>query len=298
MKAMRGVVFCLALASSQGCGGGGKTPAEEFADSYCAVVAPCCARAALPADGQNCRQRLAILAQGSVYDPQAGRSCLADVKSQAGGETFCAALTQSSLPPACASVYGGTSGSKQPGEGCTATGNCAAASEGAVTCVSLPANHDMAKCQVRVPGKAGDTPCVGTRDGADIVPYLDNDATDVPPRAYVCNVADGLRCRFGTCTTMVAADGHCGLSWDCVPSAYCDPSSSTCKPRVGGGGKCATTDPVECVEGHYCGGKPEQCTAKAANGGSCSTSTMCRSGYCLNNVCADDWTGLEPLCGR
>jgi hypothetical protein len=97
---------------------------------------------------------------------------------------------------------------------------------------------------------------------------------------------------------MVAADGPCGLSWDCVPSAFCDPSSSTCKPRVSTGGKCATTDPVECVEGHYCGGKPEQCTAKAANGGSCSTSTMCRSGYCLNNVCADDWTGLEPLCGR
>jgi hypothetical protein len=298
MKATCGVVVWLALAGSQGCGGGSKNPADEFADIYCTEVAPCCARAVLPTDGQTCHQRLASLAQGNLYNAQAGRACLADVRAQASAGTLCAALVQSSLPPACASVYGTTSSGKQPGESCSAASNCAASSEGEVACVSLPSSQDLAKCQVRVAGKAGDTPCVGTRDGADIIPYLDNDATEIPARAFVCNIADGLRCRFGTCTKMVAADGHCSLSWDCVPSAFCDPSTSTCKPRVASGGKCVTSDPVECMDGYYCGASAGQCTAKVANGGSCNASSMCGSGYCLNQVCAEDWTGLEPLCGR
>lgn len=300
MRATSGIAVCLVLASTDGCGSsGGKSAADEFADRYCAEVTKCCARALLPTDGKTCHDWLVRYARGGAYNASAGKECLAEVESQADAGTLCTTLLQSSSPPsACESVYSSGSGNKQPGDSCSTTGDCAPSSEGEILCAAIESEgRRIAKCQVRIAGKAGDMPCVGTQEGESFVSYPDSYATDVAARAYVCSVADGHRCRFGTCTTMVAVDGPCNLTSDCIPSAFCNLDTSKCNARVAADGKCTGKDTSECVDGHYCSSSSGQCTPKLANGGSCSTSGMCKSGYCLNNVCDEDMRGLQALCG-
>jgi hypothetical protein len=295
MKAKLGLVVCLALASAQACGG--KSDSEKFAESYCAEVAKCCGLASLPTDGKACRELFVLAGMGGSYNSQAGNACLAEVKSQASAGTFCTSL-DSSAASACDSVYGSSSGSKKPGETCDFDSDCATSSDGKVVCASVYVNSNfISKCQVQVPGKAGDTPCVGTQDGNVFRSYSDSNATDVASRGYVCNLADGIQCRLGTCAALVAAGGTCGLSSDCVRSAFCNFSTDLCATRVAAGGTCTGSDSSECVDGYYCTSSSKQCTAKVANGGSCTTSSMCQSDYCLNSVCADDNSGLSLICG-
>jgi hypothetical protein len=287
---------CSVLASGPGCGSD-KSESEAFADSYCAEVTKCCAQASLRADGKACGETLAFAARGDSYSPQAGKACLAEVKSQASAGTFCKNLNQSSAS-ACDSVYGAGSGSKQLGEDCNIDGDCAKSSDGDVTCASAYVNSTfIRKCQVLVPGKVGSTPCVGTRDGNDYLPYSDSNATDVATRGYVCNLADGVQCRLGTCAALVAVGGSCDLPSDCVRSAFCNSSTRLCAARVAVGSTCAGSSTSECVEGYYCQDTSKQCTAKVANGGSCSNSSVCQSDYCLNDFCAEDYTGLSSICG-
>jgi hypothetical protein len=299
MRATSGIAVSLVLVvTAYGCSGsGGKSAADEFADRYCAEVSNCCARAMLPTDGQPCHDWLVLYAQGGAYNAEAGKACLAEVASQAGAGTLCKSLGQSTPPSACESVYVSGTGDKQPGDSCRVTGDCATSNEGEVSCAAITLNGSrIAKCQVQVSGKAGDQPCVGTQEGDDFVPYFDTDAIDVPARAYVCKVAEGDRCRFGTCTTMVAVGGDCGLTSDCVPNAFCNLDTKKCTARVAADAKCTGKDTSECVDGYFCSSSTKQCTAKLANGASCSTPVMCKSDYCLNTVCDDNNRGLQDLC--
>lgn len=295
MKIRLGLMACWVLASAAGCSG--KSDAEKLADSYCSEVAKCCSQAGLSPDDQGCHALWTLANMAGSYNAQAGSACLAEIQSQASAGTFCANLSSSS-PSACDSVYGSSSGSKQPGEPCDFDSDCAPSSEGKVVCASVYVNGAFIdKCQLQIPGSAGDSPCVGTQDGNTFWNYTDSNATDVVSRGYVCDLASNVRCRFGTCTALVAVGGTCGLTSDCELSAFCDLNAKLCVARVPAGGSCTGTDPSECVDGYYCpASSPKQCTAQLANGGSCTASFMCRSGYCVNNICGNDTTQLTFLC--
>jgi hypothetical protein len=291
MKELLGLPFVLLAFSSLGCG---KSPAEQFADSYCAEIAKCCGEAGLPADGKMCHEWMTFATMGGSYNGSAGDACLAEMRAQVSAGIFCSSLSDSQ---ACDQVFeSGSSGNKKPGESCDFDSDCALSNEGEVVCASAYVNDAFIdKCQIQIPGKAGDTPCIGTQDG-DWFMSANND-TDVAPRGYVCDVKDGVRCEEGVCTAMAAIGERCSFSSDCVRTAYCDYAQSQCVARIPEGGTCSGGSSDECLEDFYCSSS-EQCTAKLPNGAACTSNSSCQSGSCSNGACdgGGDF-GLMLLCG-
>jgi hypothetical protein len=287
----------LAVTFSLGCG---KSDAEKFADSYCAEIAKCCGQAGLPADGKVCHQWAAFAEAGGSYNASAGNACLAEIKTEVSAGTFCADQS-SSGPSQCDSVYGTSSnGSKKPGETCDFDSDCASSSLGAVACASLYVNGAFIdKCQVRIPGKAGDA-CIGTQDGLAFASYQTSDATDVPAQGYVCSTSDSLQCQSGTCVALLSAGATCSSTSDCVRTTYCDYSKGQCTARVATGSTCKGSDSSECVDGDYCDSTSKLCAAKKANGATCTTLDECQSSNCPSGTCQSnglDTFGLTLLCG-
>jgi len=268
-----------------------KSDAEKFADSYCGEVVKCCAQAGMSSNGAFCHLGMS----GGGFDKQAADACLAEVKSEVAAGTFCGSL---SSPSVCNSVFSTPVGNKQPGETCQADSDCAPSSDGQVACAGLYVDTGwIYKCQVRMPGKAGDA-CVGTQNGTVFQSVSTTPATDIPPRGYVCNVADGLQCKSGTCVVLAEVGGSCTYSSDCVPTAFCD-TTSKCAAAVAAGGACTGNDSAECVAGYYCPTTgTKQCTAQLANGAPCTDDSMCQSGNC-SSTCQPgflDTMGLAVLC--
>ncbi len=281
------LIAVLALAGVAACG---KSASEKFADSYCGEIAKCCAKAGISGNAAFCRMALS----GGGYDAKAGDACLAEMKAQVAAGTFCDNL---SAPSACNSVLSPASGNKKPGETCEVDSDCAASSDGTVACAGARVNGNwIYKCQVQKPGKAGDTPCVGTQDGAVLSYYTDPNATDVTSSGFVCSIADGVRCQAGTCVALVNLGGSCSSSSDCVRVAFCD-TNATCAARAAAGAAC---DSTACVVGYYCPSSGmKQCTAKLGTGAQCSESAVCQSGMCSGNTCQPDLAvtmGLALLC--
>jgi hypothetical protein len=277
----------LALSAALACG---KSDSEKFADDYCAEVAKCCAEAKLPGDGATCRMLMSFASAGSSFNTQAGDACLADMRSQVSAGTFCAELGTS----ACDAVFDSGSGNKKPGETCDFDDECAPSSEGDVKCASVSVDGAFIdKCQVQIPGKAGDSPCVGTKDGSMTMYYHTSNATDVLPRGYICDMANGLRCKDGTCTALPKVGEACDYVNDCVRDAYCDYAADKCAARIPAGGACSGSNSDECVEGYYC---DKQCVAKLDNGASCTSGSVCKSGSCANGACSGNF-GLSLMCG-
>jgi hypothetical protein len=266
----------------------GKSDAEKFADAYCAEIAKCCVQAGTAGNGEVCH----FLFSGGSYNATAGNACLAEMKSQVAAGTFCSGGSSSAT---CNTVFGtGSTGTKKPGDTCDQDSDCAPSTEGTVTCASLYTNGAwIHKCQVRVQGKAGDGPCLGTQDGDVFSSSGTSAATDLPTQGYVCDTADGVECSSGTCVALAAVGQSCSYASDCVRSAYCD-RSSRCVGRVVAGGTCTGVDAAECVEGYYCpDASPRQCTAKVATGATCTSDSMCSSGNCDGTTCKP--SGLETL---
>lgn len=289
---MKAPVFgCALFALALGCG---KSDSEKFVDAYCGEFAKCCSQAGLSGDGKMCRTLFS--GAGSSYNATAGDACLAQMKADVAAGTFCTAPT----PPSCNSVYGtASSGNKKPGDPCDFDSQCAASSDGQVVCASLYANGTFIdKCQVRMTGKVGDA-CLGTQNGDTFMGVPTDNATDVPARGYVCNVADGLQCASGTCVALRDVGAPCTTASDCVTSAFCDYLQGKCTARVAAGGPCGTSSDTECVDGYYCDSIARQCSAKLANGATCSGYNMCQSSYC-NNTCQINplaTLGLGLICG-
>jgi len=293
MNRTLGLLSMLLAITSWGCG---KSDAEKFADSYCAEIAKCCGEAGLPADGQMCHQWMTFATMGGSYNSTAGEACLAEMRAQVSAGTFCTSLSDAQ---ACDQVFEGkSSGSRKPGESCDLDSDCAPSSEGEVTCASVYVNDAFIdKCQVRIPGKAGDAPCVGTQDGDWFI--SSSNATDVATKGYVCDVDDGVRCEEDVCTAMAALGERCSFSSDCVRTAYCDYAQNQCVARIPEGGACSGGSSDECLEDYYCPSSgAKQCTAKLPNGAACTSNSSCQSGSCSNGACdgGGDF-GLMLLCG-
>ena len=292
MKSRRTWLACLVLAGA-GCDSG-KSDVQKFADAYCAEVAKCCVQAGMSGNGQLCH--FAFTAGGS-YNAAAGEACLAEVRAEVAAGTFC--TSDRAATSACDNVVTSPGGGKQPGETCDVSSDCAKSSEGEATCTQTYNGTDwVGSCQVQIPGKAGDSPCIGTQDG-DVLSYVGSGSSDVIPRGYVCNTADGLKCSSGTCVALAAVGATCSYSSDCVRTAYCD-GTDHCVARVAAGATCTGSDLSECAAGTYCPTtSPRQCGAKLEIGATCGSNDMCVSANCEGSTCKPnliDNMGWQILC--
>ena len=286
----------LACSSSSG---GGK---QDFVARYCAEFAPCCAKAGRPSDGAQCRAFLGAFASGS-YDASAGDACIAEVHAQASSPTFCDNGGPSG--PSCKKVFkdpGGTGGSSAPGTPCTMDSECASSPEGKVRCASVyTAGKTIKKCQVQLPGKAGDSPCVGTIDGNVTSFGSSSSATDVAPRGYLCDLAAGVYCdeTSGACNALAPIGGDCSGSFTsgCVREAYCDGTTRKCTARKPTGASCDSFG-GQCVAGDTCDSTTKTCVTLLVDGAACNDGQTCASGSCVNGKCGHSSDlGLAFLCG-
>ncbi len=276
-----------ALAS---CGGGGAGTKEDFIASYCDKLSPCCEQEGLSGDSEKCKSFLGAFATGT-YDPATGDACLAAIDASS---TFC----KDGSVPECQGVFDSASGSVKPGGECTDTSDCAPSSEGQVDCAFAfsSGGGQIQKCQVQIDGKAGDTPCVGTRDG-NVTSFVSAD--DVAPKGYICDVANKLFCDQDTkkcTTTRVIGDACTGSSSECGDDGYCDFSSQKCATRLDAGSPCSGFD--SCKSGAYCDFDTSTCITSIPDGSPCTSGSSCESGSCVNGKCgSNSSSGLSLLCG-
>lgn len=283
----------------------GAGSADAFVSSYCELFNPCCAKANLRSDGQQCRLFLGAFAPAGKYDKQQGEACLSQVKAAAGKPGFCEDSSNQSID-ACEKVFAQAGGSKQPGETCDVDSDCAASSEGKAQCASsFGGSAQIRKCQIQVRGKAGDNPCVGTVEGSNTFSNVSLDG--VPAKGYLCYDKDNLRCdtTSNSCVAYKAVGEACsgnGFLRDCIASAYCDNGQKKCVAHKAAGAACgdaASSSQYECIEGNYCS-MANQCAAQTTDGGACTSDQQCRSNDCVNSMCrpkSGGDLGLMFLCG-
>jgi hypothetical protein len=226
-------------------------------------------------------------------------ACLAEMRSQVAAGTFC---SHDGPSDACNAAFASSAtGNKKPGETCDGDSDCAPSSDGTVVCESLYVGSDwIHKCQVRMPGKLGDGPCLGTQDGTMFSSNSNTTPTDVTARGYVCDTADGLECSSDKCVALASAGQACSYASDCILTAYCD-SKDRCVGRITAGGACTGVDSDECALGYYCpDASPRQCAAQVGTGASCSSDAMCKSGMCTSATCKPNMLetfGWALICG-
>ena len=299
------VIGSTVIAVAPGCssGSGGASGKDDFIAKYCAEFSPCCAKAGRPTDGAACRAIFGALTPPG-YDPAAGNACLAEVQAAASSPTFCD-NTGNVPAPSCDMVFAKTGGTLQPGAPCTQDAECALSAEGKVICASLYKNGaEIRKCQVQIAGKSGDSPCAGTVDGNITFFSGSSTATDVAPKAYLCDVATGVYCDSSTeaCVAIGQIGDMCSAnsgSYGCVKTAYCDSVTKTCTAKKVVGDAC-TSFPDPCAAGNYCDDATLKCTVALDDGAPCMSGRTCASGSCVNGKCAKAGStdiGLAFLCG-
>jgi hypothetical protein len=227
------------------------------------------------------------------------------VRAQGNSATFC----ESASAPSCKGVFKESgSGAVQPGENCSADGDCAPSAEGSVECASSYSGNATTKsCQVEIEGKAGDTPCISTRDGnttSTTSSFTSGDAGPQrpPAKGYICNTANGIYCNSKTkaCTPIQAVGGACESSdrFSCPKSAFCDSRKRTCEPRLAIGADC-TAYSQSCAETTQCDTATRKCVAGLPDGATCTTDTQCAAGDCVNGKCSIGQTiANQFLCGN
>lgn len=285
----------LLLLAAAGCGKDSDDPSDgdRFIAQLCDELAGCCEAAGRPADGAQCRAFYGAFAPSGSYDPAAGSACLDEVRSS--GERKCD--SSSMATPSCDKVFG-SGGTKKPGEACDDDSDCASSDSGRVDCVSKYSQGATTRqCQVRAPGMAGSSPCVGTVDGN--ITFSSGASDDVPTMGYLCDLADGVACdsQTGACEALGAEGEPCsGGSYQCVTSTYCDSAEGMCKSRLAIGAACQRDD--ECRAGAYCPSNDQVCAARRALGDTCATDAECESENCTNMQCSpEDNLALAFLCG-
>ena len=286
----------LPIASSAGCGSSdddnaGGITASQFAESYCALLKPCCLEAGLPAAEQaSCKFFFGTV---PVRDGVAAEKCLADYQERAQSAMFCDTVLTADRPASCESAFYSnepTPGTAQPGESCTVDSDCAPSTRGDVRC--NPSQGGGQTCQVKLHAAAGD-PCVGEvfESGATLT------TGDAPgPEAKFCYRADGVYCDQGVCRAISDTGGPCSSTDGCSDADYCD--EGTCAPRLGVGSPCPGSSRA-CDEASYCAFPDDVCVARVGKGEPCSTNEQCLTSFCYD-TCDEPNVGglaLAAFCG-
>jgi hypothetical protein len=295
--AARLMVGALALS----CGDGGGATSSEFVSSYCDLLQPCCAMAKLSTDGKQCKALLGAFAPTN-YNATAGEACLAELRAASGKPDFCSDGLDGTTGSCDKAFPDQSSGSKKPGETCDMDDECAPSAEGDVRCqrASVVGGTVVRKCQVHVIGKEGDQPCVGTVDGS--VTSYSSSGDDVPPKGYLCRVADGLYCDWTShaCVKFKAIGESCSGSSDCGRGGSCDGGKCVARKELGAACTGGFASQGECVEGAYCSATSMTCAAQLGDGMACTDQEACKSQDCVNGKCKGDVPAnfaLGLLCG-
>jgi hypothetical protein len=235
---------------------GGLGP-DEFVARFCALVAPCCGAAALPAGGDGCRARLTASTAGRPFRAPTAASCLAALELATGTAAFCTA-GYAVAARLCDRVFAVVVASQRLGEACATAEECVLSADGPVVCAGVTAAA-RGRCQVKLRGREDDLPCVGTVDGALTV--AGGDPGESAARAYLCHVADGLWCEDATrrCLKARAPGAACASFGECGPTHHCDDASARCTPRKERGSACTVDEECQsvfCGEDNRCGGAP------------------------------------------
>jgi hypothetical protein len=266
---------------------------DAFISQVCAEYSDCCAAAGLPADGAQCRAFYGAFAPSSGYDKATGQACLDEVRAL---PDKCASGSLDT--PSCDKVFSGSAGTSKPGEPCEDNRDCAPSNEGEMECVGRTVDGaTVRRCQERLRGEQGSTPCLGTVEG-NTTSFAGGPSEPVPS-GYLCHVADGLACDSdsGACQKLPAVGEPCASGFNrCVPTAYCAFPDNTCQTRLALGEACEQDD--ECQENAYCEPSAKTCKAQVASGDACTTNAECESGQCANGKCEGQSNfGLALLCG-
>jgi hypothetical protein len=283
------------LLTAAGCSGAATS--EAFIEQYCDVIAPCCGQMGLPTDGKQCRAVFTAFAGISgTYDPSAGDACLRMARGM--GSALCTTHALSG----CSQVYRtATTGTKMPGQTCSADGDCIVSTEGIASCTTAfnAMGAETKTCQIQIVGQAGDSPCFETIDGETLDLVLSS--TGAPPsQAYSCDKASGLYCdsNHHQCTRIATMGDPCSSDSACASGTFCD-STGKCSSHLALGAMCDGSQ--QCGAGSYCPQTSKMCTASIADGAPCTTGEACASQLCVNGACSRGSGGdfeFALVCGK
>jgi hypothetical protein len=276
-----------------GCDGGCPqlTPADDaFVTSYCTKIEACCVvnNYRMAPDVAACKAQLAK--NGFSRDPAVQSACLSELQDLASGGAVCHPKV-ADLGDPCVRLHYEPSGSKGPGEPCTAAGECAGAAGSITLCIG--------GCVQMARGKAGDGVCMGdaSDDGVIIAaPISQPNTSQQIFKGVLCERRAGLYCSFesdqrlNTCQPLRAGGAACNYSRSCA-SARCYGGDSTdgtavgaCHPIVSAGQQCLDNFGV-CDEASYCDSSvsPAVCAPRSPAGSTCTSMEMCSSDSCTTD---------------
>lgn len=257
-----------------------------------------------------------------TYDPQAAGNCVAFYREtfrayneacnmptpikppgQSKGEFLLAQtlqlskrLTQLADPTACLKVF--TGGAKAPGEPCTSSWECKAASRtasGQVLGASCKPREAGGPSVCHSAGVVGEgESCTTESDVLDSRFCMPIELTDVKQQASLdaktlYSLSRSLYCDevSRTCKKRVqVADGQSCADEGTVcdeSRSFCRDSDDTCEPLLADGASCKNDD--NCASG-YCD-DTQKCAAVAAEGSPCEDEEQCATGWCsrTSNTC-------------
>lgn len=301
-----GIVFACSGTSSGG-SGAAASDSQSFITQFCGLYAPCCGKVNKPTDGAHCRALYSGLLGDQQYNPAKGNACLTELQAQSAAPDFCD--NAGGKAPSCKGAFKGAGGgAAQPGQNCSKDGDCASSAEGEVSCASsFSSNATTKSCQVQIDGKAGDMPCIYTRDGnSSFSTSFSSDGDGGPTRpaakGYICDLANGVFCNSKTkaCAKVQDVGGDCEpfVSEGCVKTAYCSSSTKKCIARLAVGDDCSASSQA-CAAKTNCDQATKKCIAGLANGAACTTSSQCATNQCVNGKCDSGGGDLSTqfLCG-
>lgn len=263
---------------------------SEYAKALCESIQGCCSTGQMGYDQAACEaaakaqldQELPTTSAG--YDANAAGSCLAEIR---GVWSSCADAPETAAP-SCQRVF---FGSKNPGEACTSSFDCALPAEGHAECNSFGTTSGSGRqCIVVRTAQKGDA-CISTSAAppagktfgdcysAGSPFYCDNVSSTCQPRKsagdacqFDNDCAEGNTCTSGKCASAPSEGQSC--SFTCAKGFYCDFASATCRAQIKAGAACDTNGPSPCADDGRCdNGKcsagptasAETCTGKVSS---------------------------------
>lgn len=265
---------------------------QEYARAYCSAIKPCCDRAKVPQVMQECVNAL----QGSleisfagydsrlVYHADAAGRCVRDVAAQLAGCGPTSVIPE--LTAECPGVFTGTA---PVAAACSYVDGDLCQSNYCQNnvCIEAPRGTSQAKL-----GEACDGDCWVDASGEKFCDFFGSS---------VCDNTAGLTCAGSgaaggdfVCAAMLPIGQAC-QSGTCVEGAYCA-NDGLCQPRIAvDSGPCRQA-PQACVKGAFCDEGLERCIALSDDGRGCTVDHRCKSGSCIDYICAPRSIADELMC--
>jgi hypothetical protein len=286
-------IFLLATLALGACGddssGGSGTTKDALFQELCAAADECCKAAGKANSVASCVAFYTAFSADKTADPANVQTCIDKIKALRSTGAFCA--NDDAADAECDGIFssGSAGGTKQPGEACESSGDCA-----------RPADATEANCVTTFTsgpeGSKEEQYCIAT------VTRKEGEACEDLAKGYEaeCDKVAGAYCDFSTkkCKLPGTEGQPCspGNSRTCKPELYCasDGGTATCAPKIAAGAACKPFS-NGCADGTYCG-PSETCEAQLPDGAPCQNSESCSSQSCLNGTCNKGSSGGATLC--